>query len=441
MSGFDANTWAYRDSGGNVLFNNEDGIICIEDTTVIDLLTTVTNPHIVHGSCVSNAITVAKEIWHPDFNVGIGSTICDGELVSEVAINTATPVIEYDEWSTIRRGDDEYLLSLQFRLQYLLYNSAGALVDEFVHNWINFPLPAAVPPYPYVAPITPVGATWTPFTLSDAGDHVLVATLYAMGIDTEVELSTPDLLTVGEWYRITDISGGADFTGVGANVNQVFVEFVATGTTPTWGTGKVNLLSPIVKREKTYTIKGCSKYKVEQTACNIYKVTNLSLTDDVTVTVEEMQDDKSFAVVGNVETIDSLDSVLITLPNDGIFTFQIEDGVDTFIYIVRCYCNLEACLLAKIKELICNPVTLCSCGCDDPDDCSCSEVNYYGFNALIINVYTYFALLNDEYNFNFVYEALDTTKINELYEIKKFITRFEDYCEDCATYQSSCGCV
>ena len=44
-------------------------------------------------------------------------------------------------------------------------------------------------------------------------------------------------LVVGLRYYILDNSGGADFTGVGAPDNNVATNFVATGTTPTWGTG------------------------------------------------------------------------------------------------------------------------------------------------------------------------------------------------------------
>lgn len=42
-------------------------------------------------------------------------------------------------------------------------------------------------------------------------------------------------LTVGNRYRIT--AAGGTFTGVGAADNNVGTEFIATGTTPTWGTG------------------------------------------------------------------------------------------------------------------------------------------------------------------------------------------------------------
>lgn len=50
---------------------------------------------------------------------------------------------------------------------------------------------------------------------------------------------TSGTITIGEWYEITNNSGGADFTGVGAANNNVGTTFQATGTTPTWGTGEL----------------------------------------------------------------------------------------------------------------------------------------------------------------------------------------------------------
>jgi predicted phage tail protein len=50
---------------------------------------------------------------------------------------------------------------------------------------------------------------------------------------------TSGSLVVGATYRIVDVSGSADFTGVGATTNVADLTFEATGTTPTWGTGKL----------------------------------------------------------------------------------------------------------------------------------------------------------------------------------------------------------
>lgn len=66
------------------------------------------------------------------------------------------------------------------------------------------------------------------------------------------------LLTVGEIYRITN--AGGTFTGVGAANNTVGTEFVATGTTPTWGTGQVQHVTSI--RSSAYS-PGVAGFKID----------------------------------------------------------------------------------------------------------------------------------------------------------------------------------
>lgn len=53
---------------------------------------------------------------------------------------------------------------------------------------------------------------------------------------------TAGSLVVGARYRIESVAGGASFTGVGASANTVGVEFIATGTSPTWGSGSLKKL-------------------------------------------------------------------------------------------------------------------------------------------------------------------------------------------------------
>jgi len=79
-------------------------------------------------------------------------------------------------------------------------------------------------------------------TLND-GDYV------TLKIDGKEGYLISDKLTVGHTYRIESLDGGADFTSVGAQVgaegytgtadNQLGALFIATGTTPTWGSGAV----------------------------------------------------------------------------------------------------------------------------------------------------------------------------------------------------------
>ena len=61
--------------------------------------------------------------------------------------------------------------------------------------------------------------------------------------------SSPSTLVVGEYYRITDIATGDNFSNVGYGTYQVFK---ATGTTPTvWTTTKILLLNGLMGQQKS----------------------------------------------------------------------------------------------------------------------------------------------------------------------------------------------
>ena len=182
----------------------------------------------------------------------------------------------------------------------------------------------------------------------------------------------------------------------------------------------------------TYKIKNCNWYEVEQIECNQYKVHNRSF-DPITLTINKLNDDREFELVSTHE-LDLLSYYSVTLDTDGIYTFNVTRDTVTYTYIVIVYCNLKACLLDKLQHLICaNENNLCK------------SQDYYDFNALVLNAHTYFAMLNNEYNFNFIYTALTPNKLEELYQINDFITRFEEYClecdpncEDCAKTNLNC---
>ena len=66
---------------------------------------------------------------------------------------------------------------------------------------------------------------------------VYTALLTQSGSGSDIYITTGPL-TIGITYWIDDITGGVDFTNVGAPNNNLGTYFVATGTTPnSWGTG------------------------------------------------------------------------------------------------------------------------------------------------------------------------------------------------------------
>ncbi|MCP4665180.1 MAG: hypothetical protein GY849_02345 [Deltaproteobacteria bacterium] len=64
-------------------------------------------------------------------------------------------------------------------------------------------------------------------------------------LQIQYESVTSGNLVVGNWYEITDISGSADFTTVGASANTVGLIFEATAGIIVWGTGSLNT-SPVI---------------------------------------------------------------------------------------------------------------------------------------------------------------------------------------------------
>jgi hypothetical protein len=58
-------------------------------------------------------------------------------------------------------------------------------------------------------------------------------------IENQSEVSTSGSIVVGNWYQISDNSGGADFTTTGSSDNNIGTLFKATSTNLTWGTGSL----------------------------------------------------------------------------------------------------------------------------------------------------------------------------------------------------------
>lgn len=83
------------------------------------------------------------------------------------------------------------------------------------------------------------------YTESSGGDvsEIGIQNGFACRMTLDAAVLTSGELTVNLKYKIEDNSGGADFTGVGAAANTVGTQFIATGTTPTWGTGKLSTVS------------------------------------------------------------------------------------------------------------------------------------------------------------------------------------------------------
>lgn len=171
----------------------------------------------------------------------------------------------------------------------------------------------------------------------------------------------------------------------------------------------------------------CHWYEIEKTDCNKYRVSNHSFTDKV-VTVSKLISVSTFELVSTT-TILTNTSNDYTLA-DGIYKFELIDGANTYIYIVIVYCGIQQCILRYLNDIIC---------CKPKQDCAEVCQLYYDFNSLILNAHTFFAMLNEEYSFAFIYEALTPNTLSNLFDIQLFIDNMKKYCRSCDTGCKGCG--
>lgn len=173
----------------------------------------------------------------------------------------------------------------------------------------------------------------------------------------------------------------------------------------------------------------CYPYSITETNnCGEYIVNNCSFIDTI-LTIKQLQEDKSFLVIAQIPII-ALSNITTILQTDGVYLFETPNinGIDTDSYVIINSCDFKTCLFTFLSTFVCNKKQ-CTCGVDIK--------KYYDFNAFILNAHTYFALLNEEYNFNYIYNAITDSKINDLFTIKQYLDNLATYCQkDC----SPCKC-
>lgn len=177
-----------------------------------------------------------------------------------------------------------------------------------------------------------------------------------------------------------------------------------------------------VKCKNTNILKRCNWYSIEETNnCGEYIVKNCSVEDSI-LTIKQLQDDKTFLTISTT-IITALSSTTINLQKDGVYSFEVPSKDDVNIpeiLIVINDCSLKNCLFTFLSSLICSK---------EPSNCRKNIEEYYNFNSLILNLHTYYALINEELNFNYIYNTLGVDKINNLHTINTYLTNLSSYCE------------
>lgn len=152
--------------------------------------------------------------------------------------------------------------------------------------------------------------------------------------------------------------------------------------------------------------------------CGDYLFNNCSL-EDISIVLQKFNSDRTFTDISTI-VVPASSTVTISLQADGLYMLKVpsRDEVGVFeYYSIPSFCNIEACWLNFLNTVICNKPT---------DDCKTEDA--YKFNAFLINAHTFFMMLNEEMNMSFIYTAIDDERLNNLYTLDSFITRFTEYC-------------
>lgn len=173
----------------------------------------------------------------------------------------------------------------------------------------------------------------------------------------------------------------------------------------------------ISKCTTNYSLNTCNWWTIEVSeACTDYIFTNCSQSS-LDLTIQLLDDDKVFQDI-SVTTVTSLSNLPISFSVDGIYMLKIVQSSSTQYYSLPIFCSLKDCFLNYIRETICIPVKD-----------NCIPESHYNFNSLVINAQTFFLLVSEEMNYNYIYTSISTNKIEELYTMKTFIDRFDNYCK------------
>lgn len=182
----------------------------------------------------------------------------------------------------------------------------------------------------------------------------------------------------------------------------------------------IGLTVPLIVCNKDIIFTVCNWWTVSKgLICSSYIFNNCSLSS-ISIVVKKMNDDKTFSDIVTIVAPPASNSI-IDLQADGIYLIKVPSRsiIGAFeYYSIANFCKIEACWLSALQKVICNNPT---------DDCKIDV--HYKFNTFLINAHTFFMALNDEFNFSFIYTAIDDERIDNLYTLNSFITRMAEYCD------------
>ena len=225
-------------------------------------------------------------------------------------------------------------------------------------------------------------------------------------------------------------------TELGDNIIQVCSLFKDYEPDPTFEVTQSEneyIITTIVSCCVDITISACSWWTViTGETCNDYIFKNCS-SNSVDIEVQQLQDDNTFLTILTY-TVAALSNQTLSFATDGIYLIKVtvvtEDVISYEYYSLPVYCEIQACFLYYLNQVICKQPNVV---CNESDKVS------YDFNAFIITFQTLMMLLNAELNYNYIYTSISADKLLELSTINDYIVRLKEYCTECETKCIPCN--
>lgn len=372
VSGQGVFNWYETTASGDTLLGTGDNLtICHNARLTGKLTVTLTDSNCeVLDECTLSK-TLEASTWLPTMTVVSSCPDSCGECSNNAAPTTVSATLDWSEVSSAKfNGTTRFFTEyLEHSIIFNQYNSSGIL-----QGTQETELDVTYTEYTD-NPSLFGGATPYEFTPEDLGDNVV---------------------SVSNWF-------GADLPADDSEDEEALAE------------------EEIMSCTENVTIPTCNWWTIETTTtCGKYTFKNCSALS-ATIVLQQLQEDKTFSDVLEIETTPFSD-ITIELEDQGIYLIKVpsltEDGVFEYYTIVN-YCDVESCWLSLLAKILCTTPT---------DDCSVED--YANFNSFLINAHTLFMMLNEEFNFSYIYTSLSDDKITNLYDMKTLLDKMSEYCTD-----------
>jgi len=356
---------------------------------------------IMIDECLRTEVKIKYRKWTADVSYSFSSTNCDNSCINNLDSNVGVLYIDFSQVNCIIVDDVAIAPFIDLFFTMEVWGVGSIIVDNVIKGYIKDSV------------------------LEDVSDYVTFTCPINVHtiVENGVEIAADGTLFKYEWNFTTPDIG--DFIINSTVYYDCLVGQTLEEITPVVESIEAFKNYSVLYCDKLETLSSCNWYKIEQTDCSNYKVSNHSF-DEVELNVYKLNSDKEW-VLQNTETISECNVLDVNIVNDGVYKFTVTKGESSYTYLVINYCVIQNCYLNYLKGIICcNPADVCA------------TQNVYDYNTFHSLVNVLMAQLNSEYNFNFIYEFISDEKLDELHNISAIIDRINtEYCSNC---NSPSGC-